>query len=49
MTGFSTGLTPYQISVKIRKMGQVENIIGRLQRKKRNSGNCKPKAKPRYA
>eukprot|EP00116_Pleurobrachia_bachei_P007113 sb/3467375/ len=24
------GLTPYQISVKIRKIGQVENIIGRL-------------------
>jgi len=43
----TTGLTPYQISVKIRKMGQVENIIGRLQRKKRNSANCKPKVKPR--
>ncbi|KAL5258574.1 hypothetical protein ACHWQZ_G009146 [Mnemiopsis leidyi] len=32
------GLTPYQISVKIRRMGQVENIIGRLSTpKKRKS------------
>ena len=35
---FLLGLTPYQISVKIRRMGQVENIIGRLSTpKKRKS------------